>query len=178
MIQVYINTKRGGFRGALPGINVKFPKGHAWDKVVFISPQPKSKIISEVKTKARKKLRGVVVPTRTYARGRDIIALVSKKDLGGSPTKNWGFQAVMQSNEGYAKQDSVLARKVNEYAGEHRFGGGNDYNCDPHAIDILAPPAKGESGEKEAQYKVLKKHTCNAAGKGKKAVIPMVYPGK
>ena len=40
LIQLYINSKKGGFLDSLPGINVKFPKGQAWDKVVFISPQP------------------------------------------------------------------------------------------------------------------------------------------
>ena len=178
MIQVYIDSKKGGRIPALPGINVKFEKGHGWDKVVFISPQPKSKIISEVKTKEKKALPRIVVPVRTYARGREIVAIVKKSDLGGGPTKTWGFQAIVQSNEGYPDKDSVLARKVNEYNGQHRFGGGNDYNCDPHVIDMLAPPAKGSGGEKDAQYKVLKKYTCDGAGKGKKAVIPMVYPGK
>ncbi len=177
MIQLYINTKRGGFRGSLPGMNVKFPKGQAWDKVVFISPQPASKILAEVKSKKKKMLKGLVIPRKTYARGKEIIALVSKAKLG-SPTKSWGFQALLQSNEGYADADSVLARKVNEYAGQHRFGGGNDYNCDPHVIDILAAPAKGEAAEKKAQYKILKAHTCDASGKGKKAVVPMIYPGK
>lgn len=177
MIQVYINTKKGGFLGTLPGINVKFPKGHGWDKLVFISPQPRAKILSEVKSKAAKMLRGLVIPQRTYARGNEIIAVVQKSDLG-TPDKTWGFQAVVQSNEGYPDADSVLARKVNEYEGQHRFGGGSDHNCDPHVIDMLVPPARGGAGEKEAQFTALKAYTCDAAGKGSKAVIPMVYPGK
>ena len=177
MVQVYINSKRGGMRSALPGINIKFPKGHAYDKVVFISPQPKAKILSEVKTKAKKHLKRLVIPTKTYAQGNTIIAVVKKSDLG-QPRKSWGFQAVMQSNEGYAAANSVLARKVNEYPGGDRFGGGNDYDCDPHAIDILAGKATGAAGEKDAQFKALKAHTCDASGKGKLAVVPMVYPGK
>lgn len=177
MIQVYINTKRGGFRSALPGINIKFEKGHAWDKVVFISPQSRAKIISEVKAKKRKMLKGIVVPQKTSVRGREIVAVVKKSELG-APKKTWGFQAVMQSNEGYPDKDSILARKVNEYSGQHRFGGGNDYNCDPHAIDILTPPAKGTNAEAGAQYKALGSYTCKSSGKGKKAIVPMVYPGK
>jgi len=177
MVQVYIDMKKGGALFSLPGINVKFQKGHGWDKVVFISPQPKSKIIAEVKSKKKQLLKRVVVPTRTYAQGKEIIAVVKKSDLG-TPNKKWGFQAVVQSNEGYPDGDSVLARKVNEYPGKHRFGGGNDHNCDPHAIDILAAPAKGTAAEKEAQYKVLKAYTCDESGGGNKAVLPMVYPGK
>ena len=178
MIQVYIDNKKGGRLPALPGINVKFKKGHGWDKVVFISPQSKSKILSEVKTKKKKALKRIVVPVRTYSRGREIVALVNKSDLGGSPTKSWGFQAIVQSNEGYPDKDSILARKVNEYNGQLRFGGGNDYNCDPHVIDMLAPPAKGGAGEVNGQYNALKAYKCDASGKGKKAVVPMVYPGK
>ena len=177
MVQVYIDTKKGGNRSALPGMNVKFPKGQAPDKVVFISPQPKSKILSEVKTKAKKMLKRLVVPVKTYAQGNQIVAVVKKSDLG-KPSKKRGIQAVVQSNEGYPAANSVLARKVNEYEGEHRFGGGNDYDCDPHAIDILAGKAKGAASEKAAQHKALKAFTCDAAGKGTMAVVPMVYPGK
>lgn len=178
MAQVYIDTKKGGFLDSLPGINVKFPKGKAWDKVVFISPQPKAKIVAEVKAKKANMLSAVVVPQKVSARGQEITAIVSKADLGGAPTKDWGFQVIIQSNEGYADADSVLARKVNEAAGEHRFGGGNDYNCDPHVIDMLVPPAKGGADEVQAQYKTLKAYTCDASGNGKRAVVPMLYPGK
>ncbi|MBW2731033.1 MAG: hypothetical protein JRH20_01500 [Deltaproteobacteria bacterium] len=177
MVQVYINTKKGGFRGALKGMNVKFEKGHAWDKVVFISPQPKSKIVQEVKTKAKKKLKGVVVPDKVFVRGREIVALVSKSALG-TPRASWGFQVLLQSNEGYADKDSILARKINEYNGAHRFGGGNDYNCDPHVLDIFAGKAKGDASEKSIQFKQLGSYTCDASGQGKKAVIKMIYPGK
>ena len=51
--------------------------------------------------------------------------------------------------------DSVLARKVNEYRGQHRFGGGSDYDCDPHVMDVLGDQAAqlaykcGPGGESE-----------------------------
>ncbi len=44
----------------------------------------------------------------------------------------------MQSNEGFPDEADLLTRKVNEYEGQHRFGGGNDGDCDPHAMDVLA----------------------------------------
>ena len=43
----------------------------------------------------------------------------------------------MQSNEGFPTEGDLLTRKVNEFEGQHRFGGGTDYDCDPHAMDIL-----------------------------------------
>jgi carbohydrate-binding DOMON domain-containing protein len=178
MVQLYIDNKKGGFLDGLPGLNIKFPKGQGWDKVVFISPQPKSKIIAEVKTKKANMLKAVVVPEKTSARGNQIIAVVKKSELGGAPTKDWGFQAIMQSNEGYPDADSVFARKVNEAPGQHRFGGGNDYMCDPHVIDMLAGKAKGGGDEKDAQFKALKAFTCDASGNGSKAIVPMIFPGK
>jgi hypothetical protein len=39
---------------------------------------------------------------------------------------SWGYQVLMQSNEGYPDKKDLLTRKVNEVNGEHRFGGGND----------------------------------------------------
>jgi len=180
MVQLYLDTKKGGFLDALPGMNVKFPKGQAWDKVVFISPQPKSKIVAEVKAKVKdaRMAAAVVVPQTVTVKGSDLIAIVAKADLGGAPTKEWGFQALMQSNEGYADPDSLLARKVNEYPGQHRFGGGNDNMCDPHVIDMLAGKGEGGADEKTAQFKALSGYTCDASGAGKKAVVPVLYPGK
>ena len=180
MVQLYIDTKKGGFLDGLPGLNIKFPKGHAWDKVVFISPQPRSKILAEVKAKVKlaKMAAAVVIPSTVSARGNEIIAVVPKAELGGAPTKDWGFQAVMQSNEGYADPDSVLARKVNEYPGQHRFGGGSDHMCDPHVLDLLAGAGKGGADEKDKQYKALAAYTCDASGGGTLAIVPMLYPGK
>ena len=52
----------------------------------------------------------------------------------------------MQSNEGFPDRTDLLTRKVNEFEGQHRFGGGNDADCDPHAMDILAGKGEGDAG--------------------------------
>jgi hypothetical protein len=75
----------------------------------------------------------------------------------------WSYQVVMQSNEGFPDKSDLLTRKVNEYEGQHRFGGGNDMNCDPHVMDILAPPAQGTEAEIQAQYDMLA-YKCDADG--------------
>ena len=82
----------------------------------------------------------------------------------------------MQSNEGYPAPTDLLTRKVNEIGGAHRFGGGSDWDCDPHAIDMLAGAAKGEDAEKDAQYKALSGFSCEGVpGKpGKTAVVPVI----
>jgi carbohydrate-binding DOMON domain-containing protein len=167
-----------GHTEGLPGLNVAFDPAGAWDKVVLISPQSAKRLHSEIEQKAKALQADIVIPERTRARGKELISVVSAKALGGKPTAAWGYQVVLQSNEGYPGSTDLLTRKVNEYEGPHRFGGGNDHECDPHAIDILAPPAKGEDSERAAQHKILGAHVCNADGTGKHAVLPMVVPAK
>lgn len=181
MAQIYIDKDHvggSGYRAALPGMNVQFKNSCRWEKVVILSPQPISRLKSEISLKAAKMKADIVIPQRTYARGRWLIGIVRKADLGGGLKKSWGFQVLMQSNEGYPSPNDLLTRQVNEYEGPHRFGGGNDYNCDPHVIDMLAGKARGRSSEKRLQYKILKKHRCSKDKKKYKlARIPMIYPG-
>ncbi len=65
------------------------------------------------------------------------MAVVEQGALGGTPTPAWGYQVLMQSNEGFPAKSDLLTRKVNEFEGQHRFGGGTDYDNDPQVIDIL-----------------------------------------
>ena len=177
MVFIFIDTdgKEGsGFTKSLPGLNVAFAPADAWDKVVILSPQPQNRVAGETESKAGWAKGVVVVPVRTKGAGRTISGTVSLKDLGtGDPTK-WGFQVVMQSNEGFPDKADLLTRKVNEFEGQHRFGGGNDGDCDPHAVDVLAGKGTGDKSEIEAQYKMLA-FECNADGTSKKmATLSMI----
>ena len=102
-----------------------------------------------------------------------MIATVDLAGLEGDPSQ-WGFQVVVQSNEGFPAGNDLLTRKVNEYEGQHRFGGGNDGDCDPHAIDILAGAGKGDASEVKAQHDMLS-YECAEDGTAKKpATLTMV----
>ncbi len=155
--------KGSGHRQGVPGLNVNFEEDACWEKVVWISPQGNTRLKSEINTKARDLKADIVLPAKVKVSGKKIIATVSKKDLG-DPQAGWGYQLVMQSNEGYPAKDALLTRPVNENRGEHRFGGGRDDNCDPHVIDILV-------GKGQDQHDVLKAYKC-----GQPAELPMVYP--
>lgn len=172
-VQVYIDTDHqpgAGFTTPLPGLGkAQFANDEAWDKVVLISPQPRARLGAELKAKAGNMRAGAIVPKTTKASGKTLIAIVKKADLG-QPTAKWGFQAVMQSNEGFPVEKDILTRPVNQTVGPHRFGGGDDGPCDPHVIDIFAGRAKGEASEAEAQFKALS-YNCG----GKVATIPMIY---
>ncbi|MBN2494366.1 MAG: hypothetical protein JXR96_07250 [Deltaproteobacteria bacterium] len=159
-----------GHTEGLPGLNIAFADDAAWEKVVIISPQANTRLKSEINQKAKSLKADIVLPSRVKVSGKKIIATVSKADLG-APAAGWGYQLVLQSNEGYPDKSDLLTRKVNESGGEHRFGGGRDDDCDPHVIDMLAPPAKGGAAEIEAQHAALKSYKC-----GQPARLPMVYP--
>jgi len=177
MVQLYIDTdgKPGsGHTKTLPGINAVFDAKDGWERAIVISPQAGSRLRSEVAAKAGALKAGVVVPTKVVVRGKTLVATVKKKDLGGALSSSWGFQAIVQSNEGYPDKDDLLSRKVNEFGGDHRFGGGNDWNCDPHVLDILAGAGKGGADEKELQKSALS-YTCGDGGASvKMATLPMV----
>jgi len=99
---------------------------------------------------------------------------VALDDLGGGDPSKWGYQVVMQSNEAFPDRSDLLSRKVNEFEGQHRFGGGNDGDCDPHVIDILAGKGEGAPDEEQAQYEMLE-YQCGADGSSvKRATLQMV----
>jgi carbohydrate-binding DOMON domain-containing protein len=177
MIFIFIDTdhKEGsGFTQGLPGLNVAFAPADAWDHCIILSPQSSSKVRSEVEAKAAAMKGAIHVPNRTKGSSRTISAAVPLADLGGGDPSTWGFQVVMQSNEGFPAAGDLLTRKVNEYEGQHRFGGGNDGECDPHVMDILAGNGTGDPVEADAQFTALA-FECNPDGTPKKlATLPMV----
>ena len=165
-----------GHAEGLPGLNVAFEDDARWEKVIIISPQGNTRLKGEINQKAKSFKSDIVLPLKVKASGKKLIATVSKADLG-SPAKGWGYQLVLQSNEGYPDKGDLLTRKVNQSGGDHRFGGGRDDDCDPHAIDILVPPAKGGKDEVQAQHEILKTNKCDGnKADWKLAKLPMIYP--
>lgn len=168
MVYVFVKNKEGGRADGLPGLNVQFAKGSEWSKVVILSPQKKGRVLGEAKVKAAAAMSDIVVPNVTRGSGRSIKGSVPLAELGGDGNvDSWSYQVVMQSNEGFPAETDLLSRKVNEYEGQHRFGGGNDGDCDPHVMDLL------ESAD--AKQSDMLAHTCGADGKSeKKATLKMI----
>jgi carbohydrate-binding DOMON domain-containing protein len=179
MVEIYIDTDHvsgSGYTNTMAGIDVVFSAEEAWDKCVMISPQPISRVKDEVTSKSKDLAAGLVVPATTVPSGATLIATVRKADLG-TPQAGWGYQALVQSNEGFPNKDVILARMVNEYNGQHRFGGGSDYRGDPQVMDMLVSPAMGGSDEISKQHAVLSKYTADEdTANIVYAVVPMVYP--
>ncbi len=103
---------------------------------------------------------------------------MDKKALGVELDEDTGFQLLLTSNEGFPDAGEVLSRKVNEYEGQHRFGGGSDYAGDPHFMDILWPPAEGTPEEIDGQHAALSNYVSSADPSENIYVqLPMVYRG-
>jgi carbohydrate-binding DOMON domain-containing protein len=169
MVFIFIKTGPGGHTDAPPGLNVQFAPGHEWNKLVVLSPQKKARVTGEAEAKASKWAKDIVVPNLTRGRGRMISGTVPLFTSGATQGSIDGFsyQVVMQSNEGFPAPGDFLTRKVNEYEGQHRFGGGNDGDCDPHVMDVLE-----DAGAKQAE---MLAHTCGPDGKSvKMATLKMI----
>ena len=168
MIFVFVKTGPGGHTEGLPGLNVQFAPGSEWNKVVILSPQKKARVMGEAETKASKLLADIVVPNITRGSNRTIRGSVPLSELGGDGSvDSWGYQVVMQSNEGFPAATDLLTRKVNEYEGQHRFGGGNDGDCDPHVMDVLDGP--------DAKQADMLAYTCGPNGESvKMATLKMI----
>jgi len=177
MIFVFIDTGDKAathFTDSLPGLNLAFAEGSAWDKVVILSPQSAGRVKSEVDSKAGAMKGAVVIPSRTRGANRTISASVDAAALGGGDPSTWGWQVVVQSNEGFPAATDLLTRKVNEYEGQHRFGGGTDGDCDPHVMDVLAGKGTGAAEEAQEQFKMLA-YQCNPDGTAKqKATLSLI----
>ena len=178
MAFIYIDTTpSAGFTKGLPGQNVMFAEDSAWDKVVILSPQQPGRVKQEVDSKAGDLKAGCVVPNKTRGSGRTISASVDLAALGAASAddiKGWGYQVVLQSNEGFPAETDLLTRKVNEYEGQHRFGGGNDGECDPHVMDVFAGAAKGDKSEIEDQKKMLAFECADDGSSKAMATLTMV----
>lgn len=169
MVFIFIKTGApGGYSDTFTGLNVKFAPGSEWNKVVVLSPQKKARVTGEAEAKLGAMAKDVVVPNLTRGRGRTISGSVPLAELGGDGNVDgWSYQVVMQSNEGFPAATDFLTRKVNEYEGQHRWGGGHDGDCDPHAMDVLDGP--------DAKQADMLAFTCAADGKATKtATLKMV----
>jgi carbohydrate-binding DOMON domain-containing protein len=180
MAFVFIDTdgKAGsGNTDTPPGLNAKFAPEFGWERVIVISPQGASRVKAEAGNKAGALKDSIIVPGRTKGSGRKVTATIDTVGLEGDPSQ-WRYQVLVQSNEGFPAGNDLLTRKVNEYEGQHRFGGGNDGECDPHVIDLLAGEGKGDASEVKAQHEMLG-FECTEDGTAKKgATLTMVGGAK
>jgi carbohydrate-binding DOMON domain-containing protein len=167
MVFIFIKTGPGGHTDTPPGVNAQFAPGDEWNKMVVLSPQRKARVVSEANAKTGAMAKDIVVPNITRGSGRTIRGSVPLAELGGGNVETWGYQVVMQSNEGFPAGKDFLTRKVNEFEGQHRFGGGNDGDCDPHVMDVLDGP-----GAKQAD---MLAYECGPDGKSvKMATLKMI----
>ena len=114
--------------------------------MVILSPQAPGRVKNGGGDKAAEMAKDIIIPTRTKGAGRTSPAR-STSTPSAAAILHLGVPGPVQSNEGFPEGKDLTTRKVNEYEGQHRFGGGTDSDCDPHVVDILAPNGKGGADE-------------------------------
>jgi carbohydrate-binding DOMON domain-containing protein len=160
-LQIYLDFDKiegSGRTETIPGTQVLIDAANAWEKVVFIDPHTVPKINGEIQLKAADMQEDIVLPTKIRPIGKSIRATVSKADLGVAEDvdiSKWGYGILMLSATGFPGDWCVLMRRVNEYNGQHRFGGGADGAGDPNVIDLFAGNADGSDDEAQLQYDML-----------------------
>jgi carbohydrate-binding DOMON domain-containing protein len=178
MVFIFIQTDKPDgprFTEGVPGLNVAFEPEAAWNKLVILSPQPAARVEGEIELRVEPEMqRAIIVPDRAKGKDHTISAGVDLASLGGGDPAKWGYQVVMQSNEGYPEDNDLLTRKVYAVEQEHRFGGGHNDDCDPHVLDVLAGNASGAAEEVALQHEMLK-YACNPDGSAKRrATLKMI----
>lgn len=156
-----------GHREGLPGQNVAFAEGHGWDKAVLITPQSVERVQKELALKAGELAKDVVVPKTVKGTGRVIRAVVPRAQLAKGELRGWRLQLTLAGQDGFPLGQSVLVLGVKETAGQHRFGGGNDFDCDPNVLDVLGGLAVGASGEVKDQQAQLA-YECGEDGEARR----------
>ena len=155
------------------------------EKLVFIDPHTVAKINGEIDLKAKDMADDIVLPKKNKPIGKSIKATVTKESLGvdkNADISQWGYGILMLSATGFPGDWCVLMRRVNEYEGQHRFGGGADGAGDPNVMDMFVDNADGSDDEAQIQYDMLKNYESGMdpedTSEDKLTVIKFVYPGK
>ncbi len=170
--------KPHGFTQGLPGLQVQFAPGDAWDRCIILSPQPAARVRAEVEAKAAAMKDAIVIPARVKGSGHAISATIDRKALGPGDPTDWGYQVVIASSDPYPAADSLLVRKVTETESQHRFGGAGEGDCAPNVLDVLAGDGEGEPAEVAKQHEMLH-YECNPDHTPKKlATLTMVRVDK
>ena len=105
MVFIFIRptAKASGFTDTVPpGLNVTFAPGDAVGQVcVILSPQPPARVQQRGRAKAGAMAVAIIVSEPRQGRRPTISASVDLAQLGGGDPTKWGYQVVMQSNEGF-----------------------------------------------------------------------------
>ncbi|MCF7858499.1 MAG: hypothetical protein K9N07_04130 [Candidatus Cloacimonetes bacterium] len=160
-LQIYLDFDKvegSGRTETIPGTQVLVDPANAWEKVIFIDPHTVPKINGEIELKAASMKNDIVLPSKIKPIGKSLKATVKKADLGvkkNADISTWGYGIMMLSATGFPGDWCVLMRRVNEYEGQHRFGGGADGAGDPNVIDLFVDNADGSDDEAAIQYNML-----------------------
>ena len=136
-IDIYIDKDGVAGSGATSGLerrNVEFSPTSAWEYCVWCAP-PFDTFTSHVIDKdGNTYSSGVSVGCDQASR---LISIDVPKSTIGTPSATWKYVVLMLSQSGY---EAGRVRGVRKEAEQWVLGGGDDGECDPNVIDLVAEP--------------------------------------
>ena len=177
LMDIYIDKdgKDGSGRTrTIPGRNLEFAPENGWEKVVLVSPQQRfdlRRLIEQITwdldfVEMRK---DIIIPDVVFVESFRFRVFVPKS-LIGEPQPHWGYQCFMMLYDpANLRYGHFQQGRVQRFAGNNVFGGGDEYQGHPNVIDILAPTA-------QVQYDIMSRFTSSPnRAENRFAVVPMIY---
>jgi carbohydrate-binding DOMON domain-containing protein len=152
-IDIYLDTEPGSPKGqsaGIPGRRVAFADGRTWKRAVVLTPLPGAARDIAEDAFGRDIASHIVFVDGIQQRGRTLIARVPASELGGMPTRGWGYSVQVSGARwdrsfaivGYlkgARELDCFTLPVLPLAEPWAFGGAPDGEVHPRVIDVLLP---------------------------------------
>lgn len=180
LMDIYIDKdhKAGSGRTRmLPGRNLEFPPEQGWEQAIMVTPQYQfdlRRLIEQITWDLDfvEMKKDIYIPDVVFVSGYKFRVQVPR-EIVGDPQPGWGYQVCMMlfdpSNLRYGH---FQQGRVQRFAGNNVFGGGDEYEGHPNVLDILAPTP-------EDQYRAMSQFvSAPNRAENRYAVIQMVYPGR
>jgi alpha-amylase/alpha-mannosidase (GH57 family) len=149
-IDVYVDKDPGAGTGArmlLPGRNAALTEGNGWDVAVWAEGWTPDILIPDPETNApisaNVSYKIIVDPTE-----QAVTLRVPKTVFGDGDPTQWGYVAIVMSQEGYPAAGVWRVRDIESESEQWRFGGGAEDNNHTRIID-MAWPADGTPDQAE-----------------------------
>lgn len=138
-LDVYIDKDPGTGSGArllLPGRNAALSSGNGWDYAVWAEGWTPQVLAPDPQSGAPKQVTGVSFKIIVDPAARTVTLRVPRQAFGEGDPAQWGYLAVVLSQEGFPSTGVWRVRDINPSASQWRFGGGPGDTNHTRIIDL------------------------------------------
>jgi carbohydrate-binding DOMON domain-containing protein len=148
-LDVYVDKDPGAGTGArllLPGRNAALSAGNGWEYAVWAEGWTPQFVAPDAQSNTPKQVTGVSFKVIVDPAAQLVTLRVPRAAFGEGDPAEWGYAAVVLSQEGYPSTGVWRVRDVNPSAGQWRFGGAPQDTNHTRIIDLAwdSTPAQEE----------------------------------